>query len=62
MTGPASGIIATTMLNGGCFDTHERYVVAVADEIRREHEYIHSRGCISQLDAPDRTEIAISRA
>ena len=41
------------MLNGGYFDTHERYVMAVADEIRKEYEYIHSRGYILQLDAPD---------
>jgi len=53
MTAAAPGIIATTMLNGGYFDTHERYVMAVADEIRKEYEYIHSRGYILQLDAPD---------
>jgi 5-methyltetrahydropteroyltriglutamate--homocysteine methyltransferase len=53
MTAAAPGIIATTMLNGGYFDTHERYVMAVADEIRKEYEYIHSRGFILQLDAPD---------
>src|SRR5262249_41188637 len=53
MTAAAPGIITTTMLNGGYFDTHERYVMAVADEIRKEYEYIHSRGYILQLDAPD---------
>ena len=37
MTAAAPGIIATTMLNGGYFDTHERYVMAVADEIRKEY-------------------------
>jgi 5-methyltetrahydropteroyltriglutamate--homocysteine methyltransferase len=52
MTAAAPGIIATTMLNG-YFDTYEHYVFAVADEIRKEYEYIHSRGYILQLDAPD---------
>jgi 5-methyltetrahydropteroyltriglutamate--homocysteine methyltransferase len=52
MTAAAPGIIATTMLNG-YFDTYENYVFAVADEIRKEYEYIHSRGYVLQLDAPD---------
>jgi len=52
MTAAAPGIIATTMLNG-YFDSHEKYVMAVADEIRKEYEYIVSRGYILQLDAPD---------
>lgn len=52
MTAAAPGIIATTMLNG-YFDTYERYVFAIADEIRKEYEYINSRGYVLQLDAPD---------
>ncbi|MGH7915598.1 MAG: cobalamin-independent methionine synthase II family protein [Candidatus Binataceae bacterium] len=52
MTAAAPGIIATTMLNAH-FDTYEHYVFAIADEIRKEYEYIHSRGYILQLDAPD---------
>jgi 5-methyltetrahydropteroyltriglutamate--homocysteine methyltransferase len=52
MTAAAPGIIATTMLNA-YFDSYERYVFAIADEIRKEYEYIHSRGLILQLDAPD---------
>jgi 5-methyltetrahydropteroyltriglutamate--homocysteine methyltransferase len=52
MTAAAPGIIATTMLNA-YFDTYEKYVLAVAEEIRKEYEYIVSRGLILQLDAPD---------
>src|SRR5208282_2925948 len=48
MTAAAPGIIATTMLNA-YFDTYEKYVLAVADEIRKEYEYIVSRGLILQL-------------
>jgi 5-methyltetrahydropteroyltriglutamate--homocysteine methyltransferase len=52
MTAAAPGIIATTMLNA-YFDTYDKYVLAVAEEIRKEYEYIVSRGLILQLDAPD---------
>jgi 5-methyltetrahydropteroyltriglutamate--homocysteine methyltransferase len=52
MTAATPGIVATTMLNAH-FDSHERYVFAIADEIRKEYEYIHSRGFVLQLDSPD---------
>jgi 5-methyltetrahydropteroyltriglutamate--homocysteine methyltransferase len=52
MTAATPGIVATTMLNA-YFDSHERYVFAIADEMRKEYEYIHSRGLILQLDSPD---------
>lgn len=52
MTAAAPGIIATTMLNA-YFDTYERYVFAIADEMRKEYEYISSRGLLLQIDAPD---------
>lgn len=52
MTAAAPGIIATTMLNA-YFDTYERYLFAIADEMRKEYEYINSRGLLLQLDAPD---------
>jgi 5-methyltetrahydropteroyltriglutamate--homocysteine methyltransferase len=52
MTAASPGIICTTMLNA-YYDSHERYVFAVAEQMRKEYEYIHSQGFILQLDAPD---------
>ncbi len=52
MTAAAPGIIATTMLNA-YYDSYERYVFAIADEMRKEYEYISSRGLLLQIDAPD---------
>jgi 5-methyltetrahydropteroyltriglutamate--homocysteine methyltransferase len=52
MTAASPGIIATTMLNA-YYDSHERYVFALADQMRREYELIHSRGLLLQLDCPD---------
>jgi 5-methyltetrahydropteroyltriglutamate--homocysteine methyltransferase len=52
MTAATPGIISTTMLNA-FYDTHERYVMALAEQMRREYEYIVAQGLILQLDAPD---------
>jgi 5-methyltetrahydropteroyltriglutamate--homocysteine methyltransferase len=52
MTAATPGIISTTMLNS-FYDTHERYVMALAEQMRHEYEYIISQGLILQLDAPD---------
>jgi 5-methyltetrahydropteroyltriglutamate--homocysteine methyltransferase len=52
MTAAAPGIIATTMLNAH-YDSHEKYVFAIAREMRKEYEYIHRQGFLLQLDAPD---------
>ena len=52
MTAASPGIIATTMLDG-FYGSHERYVMALAREMRKEYELIHSRGLLLQLDAPD---------
>jgi len=52
MTAASPGIICTTMLNG-YYDTHERYVFAVAEQMRKEYEYIVAQGFVLQLDAPD---------
>jgi 5-methyltetrahydropteroyltriglutamate--homocysteine methyltransferase len=52
MTAASPGIICTTMLNA-YYDTHERYVFAVAEQMRKEYEYIVSQGFVLQLDAPD---------
>ncbi len=52
MTAASPGIIATTMLNAH-YDSHERYVMAIAEQMKKEYEYIHAQGLLLQLDAPD---------
>jgi len=52
MTAASPGIIATTMLNA-YYDSYERYVFALAEQMRQEYEFIHARGLILQLDCPD---------
>lgn len=52
MTAASPGIIATTMLNA-YYESHERYLFAIAREMKKEYEYIHSQGLVLQLDAPD---------
>jgi 5-methyltetrahydropteroyltriglutamate--homocysteine methyltransferase len=52
MTAASPGIIATTMLNAH-YDSHERYVFALAEQMRKEYELIHARGFLLQLDCPD---------
>jgi 5-methyltetrahydropteroyltriglutamate--homocysteine methyltransferase len=52
MTAASPGIIATTMLNSH-YDSHEKYVFALAHEMRKEYELIIDRGLVLQLDAPD---------
>ncbi len=52
MTAATPGIITTTMLNG-FYGSHEKYVMAVAEQMRKEYELIHSYGFLLQLDAPD---------
>jgi len=52
MTAPSPGIIATTMLNAH-YDSHERYVFALARQMRKEYELIAASGLVLQIDAPD---------
>jgi 5-methyltetrahydropteroyltriglutamate--homocysteine methyltransferase len=52
MTAASPGTIATVLLNAH-YDSHERYVMALAREMRKEYELIHSRGLIVQIDCPD---------
>jgi 5-methyltetrahydropteroyltriglutamate--homocysteine methyltransferase len=52
MTAASPGIICTTMLNAH-YDTYERYVFAVAEQMRKEYEYIVAQGLVLQLDSPD---------
>jgi 5-methyltetrahydropteroyltriglutamate--homocysteine methyltransferase len=52
MTAASPGTIATVLLNAH-YDSHERYVMALADEMRKEYELVHARGLLLQLDCPD---------
>jgi 5-methyltetrahydropteroyltriglutamate--homocysteine methyltransferase len=52
MTAASPGVIATVMLNA-YYNTYEHYVYALARQMQREYELIHSRGLILQLDCPD---------
>ena len=52
MTAASPGTIATVLLNAH-YESHERYVMALAREMRKEYELIHARGLVLQLDCPD---------
>ena len=52
MTAVSPGFAATAMMNRH-YDSHERYVFALARELRHEYEHIVSRGFVLQIDAPD---------
>ena len=52
MTAVSPGTAATILLNAH-YDSHERYVMALAREMRKEYALIHARGFVLQLDCPD---------
>jgi 5-methyltetrahydropteroyltriglutamate--homocysteine methyltransferase len=52
MTAASPGVMATILLNAH-YDSHERYVMALAREIQKEYELIHARGFVLQVDCPD---------
>ena len=58
MTAASPGVIATIMLDA-FYGSHERYVRALAREMRKEYELIVARGFALQLDCPD---LAMERA
>jgi len=58
MTAASPGVIATIMLDA-YYGSHERYVHALAREMRKEYELIVRRGFVLQLDCPD---LAMERA
>ena len=57
MTAASPGIIATTMINAH-YDSYEKYLDALAREMKPEYRAIHEAGLILQIDAPD---LAMSR-
>jgi len=58
MTAASPGVIATIMLDA-FYGSHERYIRALALEMRKEYELIVGRGFVLQLDCPD---LAMERA
>jgi 5-methyltetrahydropteroyltriglutamate--homocysteine methyltransferase len=52
MTAVSPGTAATILLNAH-YDSHERYIAALAREMKKEYELIHARGFVLQLDCPD---------
>ncbi|HEX2440192.1 MAG TPA: cobalamin-independent methionine synthase II family protein [Methylomirabilota bacterium] len=58
MTAVSPGTAATILLDAH-YGSHERYIGALARELRKEYELIHARGLVLQLDCPD---LAMERA
>ena len=52
MSAASPGIIALTMGNAH-YASHEEYVMALAEEMRKEYEIITDKGVVLQLDCPD---------
>src|SRR5437867_2678546 len=52
MTAASPGVIATILLDA-YYGSHERYIHALAREMRKEYELIVARGFVLQLDCPD---------
>jgi 5-methyltetrahydropteroyltriglutamate--homocysteine methyltransferase len=52
MTAASPGVMATILLDAH-YQSHERYVMALAREIRKEYALIHERGFVLQVDCPD---------
>ncbi len=50
-TAPSPGIVATTLQNV-FYDSHEKYLDALARELRHEYMAIHQAGLILQIDDP----------
>jgi 5-methyltetrahydropteroyltriglutamate--homocysteine methyltransferase len=58
MTAVSPGTAATILLDAH-YGSHERYVRALARELRKEYALVHARGLVLQLDCPD---LAMERA
>jgi 5-methyltetrahydropteroyltriglutamate--homocysteine methyltransferase len=52
MTAPSPGIISSTMMNA-YYDTHDKYLDAIAREMKNEYQAIAKSGLTLQIDAPD---------
>jgi 5-methyltetrahydropteroyltriglutamate--homocysteine methyltransferase len=52
MTAPSPGIISTTMLDA-FYGSQEKYLAAIAREMKNEYHAVHKAGLVLQIDAPD---------
>src|SRR5205085_1297356 len=52
LTAPSPGIIASAMMNEH-YPSYGKYVMAVAEALRVEYEYVTSTGLVLQIDCPD---------
>jgi 5-methyltetrahydropteroyltriglutamate--homocysteine methyltransferase len=52
MTAVTPGIVSTTLLNK-FYDSRRSYLRALSRELKKEYDFIHKRGYVLQLDAPD---------
>ncbi len=52
MTAASPGIVASAMLNA-YYPRYDEYVLAVAEALRTEYEYITTQGLVLQIDCPD---------
>ncbi len=52
MTAPSPGIISSTMMNA-FYESHDKYLDAIAREMRNEYQAIAKAGLTLQIDAPD---------
>ena len=52
MTAPSPGIISTTMLDA-FYGSQDKYLSAIAREMKNEYQAIHKAGLLLQIDAPD---------
>lgn len=52
MTAPSPGIISSTMLDA-YYGSQDKYLDAIAREMKNEYQAIHQAGPILQIDAPD---------
>jgi 5-methyltetrahydropteroyltriglutamate--homocysteine methyltransferase len=52
MTAPSPGIISSTMLNAH-YESHDKYLDAIAREMKNEYHAIAKAGLTLQIDAPD---------
>ena len=52
MTAVTPGIVSTTLLNQ-FYDSRRSYLRALSRELKKEYDFIHKRGYVLQLDAPD---------
>jgi 5-methyltetrahydropteroyltriglutamate--homocysteine methyltransferase len=52
MTAPSPGIISSTMLDAH-YGSQDKYLTALAREMKNEYQAIHKAGLLLQIDAPD---------